>query len=134
MPGKYHVQESVNGVTGTHVRDRNECTRQSSNRSARGVCIAGEHQLGSPRRRVSVNSACVSSSAVCLDTIPQMCPLYDVNVATIDDKFTSAIYNVNTQVCEESKTSQLQFVSKMANTIPISIWLYSPGRSNNAWH
>ena len=58
---------------------------------------AGDCQVGSPRRRLSVNTA----SALSFDTSQQLdlqtWPLYDINVAGVEDKFTTARYNANKQ-------------------------------------
>ena len=48
---------------------------------------AGEHQVGNPRRRVSVNTA-QSSVDTCEKSNLQACPLYDVNLAGIVHKCT----------------------------------------------
>ena len=57
---------------------------------------AGERQVGTARPRVSVNTAELSVDT-CQQSNLQTCPIYDVNLAGIKDKFTSALYNVGTR-------------------------------------
>ena len=69
---------------------------------------AGEREVGNPRRRVSVNTA-QSAVDTCQQSNLQACPIYDVNLAGIEDKFTSALYNVGTQgaKCEDQNNCPL---------------------------
>ena len=70
---------------------------------------AGERQVGSPRCRVTVNSATASSVDTNQQSNLQTCPVYDINLAGIEDKFTSALYNVGTQgvKCQEQNNCAL---------------------------
>ena len=69
---------------------------------------AGERQVGNPRRRVSANTA-QSSVDTGQQSHLQACPIYDVNLAGIEVKFTSALYNVGTQgaKCEDQNNCPL---------------------------
>ena len=69
----------------------------------------GGRQESSPRRRVCVNTASASSVDTSHQLNLQTCPVYDVNLAGIEDKFTSAIYNAGIQgvKCQERNNCAL---------------------------
>ena len=66
-----------------------------------------ERQVGSPRRRVCMNTASASSVDTSQQFNLQTCPVYDINLAGIEDKFTSALYNAGIQgvKCQDQNNS-----------------------------
>ena len=68
---------------------------------------AWECQVG--RCRISLNTANASSVDTSEQLNLQTCPVYDINLAVIEDKFTSALYNAGIQgvKCQEQNNCAL---------------------------
>ena len=88
-----------------------------------------EHQECSPRCRVCVDTVSASSVNTSQQLNSQTCPVYDVNQAGIEDKFTSALYNAGIQgvKCQEQNNCALFKQWQNQSDFQFGFFFYSTG-------